>query len=67
MRVRERREHERREERARELALSVTTLAALSRWSFHCSRGDHDLRRENPKERERERASKMRLRGIAAG
>lgn len=41
--------------RRRELALSVTTLAALSRWSFLCSRGDHDSKSKGGRERKTDR------------
>lgn len=51
----EREKQERAQQRAgkseggRTLALSVTTLAALSRWSFLCSREDHDLKSKGGK------------------
>lgn len=48
------REREGERESRRELALSVTTLAALSRWSFLCSRGDHDSKSKGGRDGERE-------------
>ncbi len=51
------RDKERGRERAhrRELALSVTTLVALSRWSFLCSRGEHDSKSNGGRERKTDR------------
>lgn len=46
---------EKERESRRELALSVTTLAALSRWSFLCSRGDHDSKSKGGRERKTDR------------
>ncbi len=49
------RESERERAHRRELALSVTTLAALSRWSFLCSRGKHDSKSNGGRERKTDR------------